>query len=111
MLKTYAVIRDVRPDDAKQVLEEMLAEEGLTGFTIILFAAVASGFVYRIEATETMANVRLLRRLYGEANLDSGNEEHKAPGRKRLEGKLQALPSFDARGKEGRFAREHRGGV
>jgi hypothetical protein len=109
MLKTYAVIRNVRVDDAAQVLTELLDEEGVTDFVFTLMSAVAEGYTFSVEAEETQRNVKLLEKLYGEANLTGSTEQNKKDARKRLEEKVKKKPAFDARGKEGRFAKEHRG--
>lgn len=113
MITTYAVVQDVRPNEAVAVLSETLTEAGVTGFEVALLSVAASGYTLSITAEVTRPNFRTLRRLCGALNLrieetPAGEEED--PARGALRRKLQARPLFDPRGKEGRFAREHRPG-
>ena len=111
MITAYAVLQNVRPNAAIAVLTEQATELGLTDFDMRILSAAADGYTIRIAAAVTRRNYQILKRACGVLNVrvetpPDGEEEE--PETLSLLRKLAAQPAFNAAGKEGRFAREHR---
>ncbi len=109
MYTSYAVVLGVRPAEAKTIIEEVLAEQGVTGFEVSILSVAAAGYTLQVTAEETRLNLSKLIRLFGELNLKAptATDEDKKPSLVLLEQKLATKPAFSAAGKEGRFAREN----
>jgi len=109
MLTAYAVVTGARPADAQIVLNETLADEGLTKFETNLLSVVVNGYTFEIGCESTRSNQRTLLRLCGELNIKSPppEGEQEPDGAKRLRENLEARPAHNPAGSEGRFAREH----
>jgi len=109
MLTTYAIVPNVRPDLARDALAEFLGDEGVTDAEVTLFAAVSGGNCYAITAPDTTDNRATLTRLFGEFNLQAPQDTAgvRSVGVASARQRFADLPHFDARGSEGRFAKEN----